>query len=171
MYIELHPNPIINGIMCVPFENLRLNDSTHEKCVEVFKNTIPDNATIIYSPSEEGIVVLGYYVLDDANMITSKYYESLRSATIRFQNIDETNRIKKTECVHIKSWVFDNALRNKAYLNTILSCIIDYFPYQRKHIIWYDNKQGELCFYPIYRGVVGANVSALAYFTNDFMLQ
>lgn len=170
MYVELHPNPIINEIMCVPFENLRLNDNTYERCVQTLGN-IPDDAIIVYSPSEEGILVLGYYVLDDANMVTSKYYESLRNATKHFQGIDETNRIKKTECVHIKTWVFDNALKNKAHLNTILNCIVHFFPYNRKHILWYDNKQGEICFYPIYRGVVGGAISALSYFTNDFMNQ
>lgn len=171
MYRELNPNANINEIMCIPFENLRLNDKTYEKCVEVFKNDILDDATIIYSPSEEGIVVLGYYVLDSANMVTSKYYESLRSAMKCFCDKDETNRIRNTECVHIKTWVFDNALRNKAYLNIIISCIIHSCPYERKHILWYDNSQGEICFYPISRGVVGANISALTYFTNDFMNQ
>ena len=171
MYRELNPNANINEIMCIPFENLRLNDKTYEKCVEVFKNDIPDDATVIYSPSEKGIVVLGYYVLDSANMVASKYYESLRSATKSFYGVDETNRIKKTECVHIKTWVFDNTLRNKTHLKVILSCIINSFPHKRKHILWYDNNQREICFYPIYRGVVGANISALTYFTNYFMNQ
>lgn len=47
---KLQVNPIINDLLCVPFENLHLNDNTCENCVEVFKNDILDDATNIVTP-------------------------------------------------------------------------------------------------------------------------
>ena len=75
MYQNLQVNPIINGIMCVSYEELSLNTNTNNRCLETFPQGIPDNATIIYSPSDNGIIVLGYYVLDALNMSHSAYFD------------------------------------------------------------------------------------------------
>ena len=171
MYQKLQTNPVIKDLWCIPYETLRENLNTKERCLNVFPQGLPDNSNIVYSSSEEGIIVLGYYVIDDANMTSSKYYESVKSITLQFQGADKTSRINQTDCVHIKTWVFDNSLRNEACLDKIFNSIVLHFPYKGKYILWYDNKQGELCFYSIDRGVAGGTNCALTYFTNDFMRQ
>ena len=45
MYQNLQVNPIINGIMCVSYEELSLNTNTNNRCLETFPQGIPDNAT------------------------------------------------------------------------------------------------------------------------------
>ena len=79
MYQNLQVNPIINDIMCVPYEELRdLNTNTNNRCLETFPQGIPNNATItVYSPSNNGIIVLGYYVLDALNMSHSAHFDYL----------------------------------------------------------------------------------------------
>lgn len=170
MYQKLQQNLVINDLWCNPYEVLSENPVAKERCLLVFPN-VPDKANIIYSSSAEGIIVLGYYVLDNANLTLSRYYETLRSATLKYRGIDETERIKQIDCIHIKSWVFDDVLRNKTYLYRILNSIICTLPSKETHILWYENRQGQLIFYPFCKGVVGGTIRALTHFTNDFLNQ
>lgn len=171
MFTELQTNPVINDLWCIPYETLSKNPSTKEKCLTTFPHGLPDNSNIIYSSSDEEIIVLGYYVIDDANITSSKYYESLRNITLQFQGVDETSRIKQTDCVHIKAWVFDNSLKDEAYLENILFGIIRHYPHKKRFFLWYDNNQGNLCFYPIDKSVAGGSICALTHFKNDFLKQ
>ena len=168
MYVELHPNPIINEIMCVPFENLRLNDNTYEKCVQTFRN-IPDDAIIVYSTSEEGIVVLGYYILDNLNMKYSDCFDALRENTLRLSGFDPIEKVNQMDCIHIKEWVFDNSLRNKEHLNHIFLNISLACPNESwEYMLWYNSIHHSLLFYPIHDMEL-SNYAAIFYFSDAFL--
>ena len=53
-----------------------------------------DNAIVIYSTSNDGIIVLGYYILDDLNITQSSMYEKLKINTFVFSNKDKTADLK-----------------------------------------------------------------------------
>lgn len=162
MYTQLQTNPTINNIWCIPYENLRLNTNTNARCIEVFPN-IPNDAIVIYSSSDEGITVLGYYALDNLNMTRSENYESFKSATIDMQGQDPTREIRRRHCTRIREWIFDNSLKNEEYLRHIcLSIVLDL-----KSIVWFNNRRGEISFYPVADGFV--NMGAISYFVNEFM--
>lgn len=90
MYQNLQANPIIKNILCVSYTTLQLNENTNRCCAEVFPQGIPDNATIVYSPSDKGIIVLGYYVLDTLNMSESIYFNALRNNTLQYAKFRPT---------------------------------------------------------------------------------
>lgn len=170
MYRELQTNPITNNndIWCVPYKNLRLNENTNAKCIDIFPNGIPDDAAVVYSSSEEGIIVLGYYILDGTNMTLSTNYESLKNATIALQKTDPTEQIKQQNCVHIREWIFDNSLRNKEYLRKICNIIVSTDWYTSSFIVWFNNSRGEISFYHINNDDF-ISASAVFYFINEFM--
>lgn len=169
MYKELQTNPIINDIWCVPFGNLRLIVSTNEKVLQVFEQGLPDNSYIVYTDSDDSIVVLGYYVLDNNNMSKSIYYESLRNVTQELQNIDPTDEINQIDCVHIREWVFDNSLKKENYLNRIFNIMISTYLDGNKHIMWFVNKNQQLSFYPIFGNWAFLNIAAIKYLTDAFL--
>ena len=100
MYQNLQVNPVINDIMCVSYEELSLNTNTNNRCLETFPQGIPNNATIIYSPSDNGIIVLGYYVLDSLNMSHSAYFDFLRDTTFDLKILTQ-GQMSKIQLVFI----------------------------------------------------------------------
>ena len=169
MYIELHPNPIINEIMCIPFETLRLNDKTYEKCVQTLGNDIPDDAIIVYSPSESEIIVLGYYLLDNLNMKYSDYFDALRESTFRLCGFDPIKSVNQIDCIHIKEWIFDNSLRNKEHLSHIFLNITLSCPNENGVcMLWNNSIHHSLLFYPIHDMEL-SNYAAIFYFSDAFL--
>ena len=55
MYRNLQANPIIQEIWCIPYENICLNGILDARCIATFPDGIPQDAYIVYSPSEEGL--------------------------------------------------------------------------------------------------------------------
>lgn len=158
MYTQLQTNPTINDdLWCVPYEYMYPNDAI------VFPNGIPNDAFVIYSSSDEGITVLGYYALDNLNMTQSENYESFKSATIDMQGQDPTREIRRRHCTRIREWIFDNSLKNEEYLRHICLSIV----LNLKSIVWFNNRRGEISFYPVADGFV--NMGAISYFVNEFM--
>lgn len=173
MYQNLQVNPIINDIMCVSYEVLSLNTNTNNRCLETFQQGIPDNATIIYSPSDNGIIVLGYYVLDALNMSHSAYFDFLRDTTIRFEGFDPRPNVENTTCIHINEWLFDESLRNTRRLQHIFLTIISNINDDVNHyFVWCDSSHKETLFYPINKIENRlSNTNAIFYFSRIFMYE
>ena len=169
MFQRLQENPPINGIMCVPYSNLILNDNTRQRCTDVFGNNIPNESVIVYSPSDDGIVVLGYYVLSNEHMADSECYEYLRARTITLQGEDPTEEIRKFDCICISEWVFDYSLRSRNHLESIFNSIVSGHLDGSRHFIWYVNRNRELLFYSIYNRMSIDNTAAVIYFANEFL--
>lgn len=173
MYQNLQVNPIINGIMCVSYEELSLNTNTNNRCLETFPQGIPDNATIVYSPSDNGIIVLGYYVLDALNMSQSINFEALREATLQYEGFDPRQNVEGASCIHINDWVFDESLRNRITLQHIFLTITSSIEDNINHcFIWCDSNNGDILFYPIKRIENRlSNTSAILYFSHMFLYE
>ena len=170
MFKKLQNNPNINGIMIVPFSAL-IDDSKKQYCESVLGDNIPDESNIVFSSSKEDIEVLGYYVLDNLNMVYSKYFETVRSATVAYGTMDPTGIIEKTKCIHIAKWVFDNSLRNTSLLQHIFSTITNSADSDGM-FIWCDSNHGNLLFYPIYDNADPfRNTQAILYFSGFFMFE
>ena len=86
MYKKIQIEPTIKDIWTIPFDILKLNEQTKNKCEELFGDDMDDNAIVIYSTSNDGIIVLGYYILDDLNITQSSMYEQLKINTFVFSN-------------------------------------------------------------------------------------
>lgn len=173
MFQRLQENPTINGIMCVPYSNLMLNDNTRQRCMDVLGNNIPNEAVIVYSPSDDGIVVLGYYVLDTLNMSQSIYFEVLREATLQYEGFDPRQNVEGSNCIHISDWVFDESLRDRIRLQhiflTVTSSIEDTINH---YFVWCDSSNEDILFYPIKRVRNRlANTSAILYFSHMFLYE
>ncbi len=173
MYQNLQANPIINGIMCVSYEDLCLNTNTNNRCLEVFPRGIPDNATIIYSPSDDGIIVLGYYVLNNQNITESYLYNALRNISRNINGVDHHQSFLNAECHKIEEWVFDNSLNNKQHLFHIFTIIISSIVvHEGLSFLWCDSGFDEIIYYPINNDAnnnfypFAENYFSLAFFNN-----
>ena len=93
----------IKDIWSIPFDSLKLNEQTKNKCEELFGDDMDDNAIVIYSTSNDGIIVLVYYILDDLNITQSSMYEQLKINTFVFSNKDKTADLKEIKCKHIST--------------------------------------------------------------------
>ena len=51
MYKKIQIEPTIKDIWSIPFDNLKLNDQTKNRCEELFGDDMDDNAIVIYSTS------------------------------------------------------------------------------------------------------------------------
>lgn len=89
MYKKIQIEPTIKDIWSIPFDNLKLNEQTKNRSEELFGDDMDDNAIVIYSTSDDGIIVLGYYLLDDLNITQSSMYEQLKINTFVFSNKDK----------------------------------------------------------------------------------
>ena len=168
MFQKFQPAHIINEISLVPYRDMRLNANNNKLCLKVFQKEIPDNAIIVYSSFNDSVVILGYYVIDNLNIIQSRFYESLRSATIAFEGCDLTKEIESIPCIHISEWCFDESLREQRYLQYIFSDIISNND-ENRSIVWCDNCN-EVFFYPIVRNEnILSNTAAIIYFTDNFI--
>lgn len=173
MYQNLQANPIIKNILCVSYTTLQLNENTNRCCAEVFPQGIPDNATIVYSPSDKGIIVLGYYVLDTLNMSESIYFNALRNNTLQYKDFDPQQEVKSSTCIHIKDWVFDESLRDTIWLRHIFLTIISSIENNiNNFFVWYDGHKGEVLFYPIKMVENPLSITkAIFYFSHKFMYE
>ena len=89
MYKKIQIEPTIKDIWSIPFDNLKLNEQTKNRSEELFGDDMDDNAIVIYSTSNDGIIVLVYYILDDLNITQSSMYEQLKINTFVFSNKDK----------------------------------------------------------------------------------
>ena len=110
--------------MCVPYSNLIHNDNTRQRCIDELSNNISNEAVIVYSLSDDGIVVLGYYILNNQNITESVFYNALRDNSIHSHGIDCHQSFLNAECHKIQEWVFDVSLNNKQHLYHIFSIMI-----------------------------------------------
>lgn len=150
MYQNLLVNPVINGIWCVSYETLQLNENTNRRCNETFPQGIPNNAVIIYSSSDNGIVVLGYYVLTIQNITESHLYNVLRDFSINMNGVDHHQSFLNADCYKIEEWVFDNSLNNKQRLFHIFNNIVSSIEVNgRLTFLWCDSGFNEIVYYPI----------------------
>ena len=127
---------------------------------ELFGDDMDDNAIVIYSTSNDGIIVLGYYILDDLNITQSSMYEQLKINTFVFSNKDKTADLKEIKCKHISTWTFDESLRNKEYLLHIFEVMT--FG-NNSYLLWCDG-HNEIVFYPL-----SERYAAIEYFANAFL--
>ena len=51
MYKKIQIEPTIKDIWSIPFDNLKLNEQTKNRCEELFGDDMDDNAIVIYSTS------------------------------------------------------------------------------------------------------------------------
>lgn len=160
MYKKIQIEPTIKDIWSIPFDNLKLNEQTKNKCEESFGDDMDDNAIVIYSTSDDGIIVLGYYILDDLNITQSSMYEQLKINTFVFSNKDKTADLKEIKCKHISTWTFDESLRNKEYLLHIFEVMT--FG-NNSYLLWCDG-HNEIVFYPL-----SERYAAIEYFANAFL--
>jgi hypothetical protein len=160
MYKKIQIEPTIKDIWSIPFDNLKLNEQTKNRCEELFCDDMDDNAIVIYSTSDDGIIVLGYYLLDDLNITQSSMYEQLKINTFVFSNKDKTADLKEIKCKHISIWTFDESLRNKEYLLHIFEVMT--FG-NNSYLLWCDG-HNEIVFYPL-----SERYAAIEYFANAFL--
>jgi len=150
MFQRLQENPTINGIMCVPYSNIMRNDNARQRCIDVLGNIIPNEAVIVYSPSDDGIVVLGYYILNNQNITESVFYNALRDNSINSHGIDCHQSFLNAECHKIQEWVFDVSLNNKQHLYHIFSIMISSIEtHERLTILWCESGFNDIIYYPI----------------------
>lgn len=160
MFRKIQEGLIINDIWSVSFENLKLNKNTKSKCENCFGDDIDDETIIIYSSSDDGIIVLGYYVLDDMNIAQSSMYKQLKTNTRIFGGTDKTEDLEQKKCKHICSWVFDESLRNKDYLTHIFEVMT----FDNNNCLLWCEGHNEIIFYPL-----SERYAAIDYFSNAFL--
>lgn len=160
MFRKIQEGLINNDILSVPFENLKLNEETKSKCEDCFGENIDDDTIIIYSSSYDGIIVLGYYIIDDLNITQSPMYEQLKTNTRIFGETDKTEDLEQKKCKHICSWVFDESLRNKDYLTHIFEVMT----FDNKNYLLWCEGHNEIIFYPL-----SERYAAIEYFANTFL--
>lgn len=162
MYRTIQNNPQIESIWVVSYDGLKPCDEHKRRCEECFPDILDDNTMIIYTPSDDGIIVLGYYKLDEVNITQSTMYEQLRMNTLIINEIDLTDELKQKKCMCILSWVLDKSLRSKKYLTTICESIVENTRKQGD-LLWCEGRN-EIIFYPL-----SERYAAIEYFANAFM--
>lgn len=172
MYTNILVEPIDHvNLMCSPFENL--NAQHQQKCRLAFGDVELQNSTIVYSSMADDIVVLGYYILDDANITLSNNYDTFRKFSIRFNNGDPTATLIEMPCVHIMEWVFDNVLRERDRIINIVHNIVFNCAIKGQYIVWFDNNRGWLSYYIISNDLPDSlsylYASAIYYLTNELI--
>lgn len=145
MYRKIQDSAIINDLWIIPFEVLSKNLDAKFKCEQCFPNELNNNSRIIYNSSDDGIVVLGYYNLDDLNITSFSMFENVKNITLSFYGIDNVEKISQTRCSHICSWVFDYSLKTNEQLKKIVESIV---LESKKTLLWFEYNN-DLIFYPI----------------------
>lgn len=141
------------------------------KCRCLFP-TITDDSIVIYSPSKEGITILGFYTLDKQPITSSKYFESLieNTKSISGEEAGNVSVFMTMPCFHISEWIFDESLKETAKLNSIFTVLVLFASLylESDAIMWID--EGELIYYPIKKDdVAWEHKKAISYFTERFM--
>lgn len=146
MYKKIQENPIINDLWIIRFDVLSSDSKAKFECEHCFPKELNNNSVIIYSPSDDGIVVLGYFNLDNLSITSSSLFEQIRNITLSFNGIDNIEQLSQIKCSHICSWVFDDSLRTNKHLNKIVESIV--IKSKKSFLLWYEYHD-ELIFYPL----------------------
>lgn len=131
-------------------------------CEECFPSSLSADSMILYTCSEESIAVLGFYDLEELHITRSPRFEQVREMTKLFQGKDNIESLQAEKCVHIRSWIFDESLRNRECLYRICESMVEKSKPCR--LLWAEDKNGGLLFYPVEQ-----NYGAAEYFTEAFM--
>lgn len=145
MYKTIQNNPPTNNLWIMPYEDLSNNSNCKKRCDECFPNELTYNCMIIYIPSEEGIIVLGYYEIEELHITESPRFELIGNRTELYFKKNDLETLKREKCFCISSWVFDFSLRNQECLSQICSHMLDWS--SPAYLLWFEGKE-ELVFYP-----------------------
>lgn len=146
MYRKIQENPIINDLWIIRFDVLSSDSKAKLECESCFPNELNDDSVIIYNPSDDGIIVLGYFNLDNLSITSSSLFEQVKNITLSFYDIDNIEQLSQIKCSHICSWVFDDSLRTSEHLNKIVESIV--IKSKNSILLWYEYHD-ELIFYPL----------------------
>lgn len=74
MYKKKQENPIINDLWIIRFDVLSSDSKAKFECEHCLPKEFKNSSVIIYSPSDDGIVILGYFNLDNLNITSSSLF-------------------------------------------------------------------------------------------------
>ena len=148
-----------------------LTDADKEYIFSIF-GIISQYSFVIYGGTEkDNMLLLGYYVLDRLSITNSSFFSTLCENTKNVNCVDLTSEFYRKPSIHISSWMFDEAIRNKRALNTIFRSMTQYCDTNADlTFLWTDTDTTELLFYPLEKSDgENDNRNAVNYFRMKFL--